>query len=132
MTEPARTILYLDDEAACLEVFRQTFGREYDIRTAANAREARAALAERAADIVIADQTMPGGTGAEFLRETAQRYPASCRTLLTGSVGVGDMLGEISGGLIDLFIAKPWDALSMSQALGRAALVCERRRSGSA
>jgi FixJ family two-component response regulator len=37
------------------------------------------------------------------------------------------MLGGISGGLVDLFIAKPWTAQSMSQALKRATIIRESR-----
>jgi len=132
MNESAPTILYLDDEACCLDVFQQMFGGEYDIRTATNAAEARDALAARAADIVISDQNMPDCEGLEFLREVASVYPESCRALLSGNVRAGDIFGHIGKGVVDVFIAKPWTPQTMSQALERAGL-CQSdgaRRSG--
>ncbi len=127
MIKSARTIFYLDDETICLDVFQQMFGHEYDIRTATNIALARDALAARAADIVISDQTMPDCEGLEFLREVASVYPGSCRALLSGNISAGDIFGQIGNGVVDLFIAKPWTRQSMNQALERASLLVEQR-----
>jgi DNA-binding NtrC family response regulator len=127
MTEQTRTILYLDDEPLCLDIFRQMFEQEHEIRTAMTVAKARHALSERAADIVISDQSMPDIEGINFLREVATLYPTSCRAMLTGNVSVGDMLDGISNGVVDLFMAKPRTAESISQALKRASIICESR-----
>ena len=115
-----RTILYLDDEEGCLGLFRETFGREYDVRTAAAPEEARRMLAERPADIVISDQTMPAAVGTDFLREVAEVYPASYRVLLTGSVPLISVIPEVGTGLIHLFVGKPWTEEAMRGMLERA------------
>ena len=112
-----RSILYLDDEAMCLDVFHQVFSEEYDIRTALTLDEARRALAERPPDIIISDQTMPELRGSDFLREAATAYPLSVRMMLTGSVCVGEVLREISTGVVNLFISKPWAETDMRRAL---------------
>jgi DNA-binding NtrC family response regulator len=116
------SILYLDDESEVLAVFRDTFGREYDVTTAATAAEARRALSERPADIVISDQAMPDILGTEFLAEVARDYPRTYRVLLTGSMTVAGALPEIRRGTVHLFVAKPWDAAGMRRMLERAAL----------
>jgi hypothetical protein len=36
-----RTILYIDDEVECLNIFEEMFGDEYDVRTAATLGDAR-------------------------------------------------------------------------------------------
>lgn len=117
-----RSILYLDDEAVCLNVFKETFGEEYDVRTAATLIEARRLLLESSADIIISDQSMPEISGTEFLSEVAKLYPSSYRVLLTGSVHLGNVIPEMGAGLIHLFIPKPWTERDMRQMLERASL----------
>jgi DNA-binding NtrC family response regulator len=121
-----RTILYLDDEAACLSLFSEMFGEEYDVRTAETVPDARRMLAERPADIVISDETMPGGVrGTDFLGEVAESHPSSCRVLLTGSVYWFSVIREVGGGLIHLFVPKPWGYEDMRRKLELAASYTE-------
>ena len=122
-----RSIFYLDDEAICVEVFQDMFGDEYDVRTATTLAAARSALTERPADIIITDQRMPDIEGTEFLREMSDLHPASFRVMLTGSAMVGDVIREISVGLVNLFVAKPWTEQNMRQMLKRASESFELR-----
>lgn len=114
------SVLYLDDEQGCLGVFYETFRREYDVRTAASAEEARRMLAEQPADVVISDQAMPDIKGTDFLAEVADRYPSSYRVLLTGSISLVGVMPEVGGGLIHLFVPKPWTPKAMCRMLERA------------
>jgi DNA-binding NtrC family response regulator len=111
-------------------VFRETFGREYDVRTVAGAAEALRMLAERPADIVISDQTMPDIKGTDFLAEVAAAHPSSYRVILTGSISVVSVRPEVGGGLIQLFAPKPWTAESLHQMLERARAHIESKRGG--
>lgn len=115
-----QSILYLDDETACLSLFQETFGNEFDVRIAMTVKEARRLLSERGADIIISDQKMPEIEGTEFLREVAREHPSSCRVLLTGTVGVADVIHQIGSGIVQLFVVKPWTQGSMRQTLERA------------
>lgn len=123
-----RSILYLDDEAMCLEVFQGLFCDGYEVRTAVTVSDARRMLGERPSDIVISDQDMPEISGTEFLSEVAEKYPESYRVMLTGSISVGEALPEISSGLVHLFVAKPWQESNMRQMLERASLHYDKRR----
>lgn len=118
------TVLYLDDDDDCLLVFQHTFGAAYDVRVASTPGEARRMLAERPADIVISDQTMPEIEGTDFLREVAEIYPQSLRALMTGSVHLGWVLPEVGAGIVQLFIAKPWTGQNVQQMLERAIASC--------
>jgi DNA-binding NtrC family response regulator len=122
-----RTILYLDDETACVEVFQEMFGDDFDIRTATTPTQARRALNERAADIVISDQRMPDIEGTQFLREVWELYPSSYRVMLTGSATIGDIVREVSLGVVNLLVSKPWTERSMRQILERACASFELR-----
>ncbi len=111
------SILYLDDEAPCLDIFKQMFGDEYEVRTALTLKEARRALDEATFDIVCSDYRMPDISGSAFLREVAAAQPESYRVMLTGALGVGSVLGELSRGVIHLFLNKPWSEHGMRTAL---------------
>ena len=123
-----RAILYLDDEAACLQVFPDLIGPDYEVRTALTPAEARALLAGRPAEIVISDQLMPDVDGTEFLREVAEKYPASCRVLLTGAVTAGDVIQQIGDGVVQFFLTKPWTEAEVREVLERAGAYLESPR----
>ncbi|MFL6210414.1 MAG: response regulator [Pyrinomonadaceae bacterium] len=122
------SVFYLDDEATALDLFQQAFGHEYDVRTAATLAAARRMLAERPADIIISDQSMPEISGTEFLGEVARLYPASYRVMLTGSMAMGAAISEIASGVVQLFIPKPWELETMQQVLERASLQVDFNR----
>jgi DNA-binding NtrC family response regulator len=121
------SILYFDDEVDLLNVFRQTFARDYDVLTAATLPEARSALSQ-CPHIVISDWSMPEISGVDFLREAMQVSPDSVRVMLTGYGQVGDVFQEITIGVIQLFITKPWDEADMREVLERTALIRARKR----
>jgi DNA-binding NtrC family response regulator len=117
-----RSIFYFDDEEQSLDLFREMFSTEYDVRTASTLSEARRMLSERPADIIISDQNMPEISGTEFLVEVAKEYPRSYRVMLTGSMLAGEAIPEILSGIVQFFIPKPWTEEEMGQALERAGL----------
>lgn len=114
-----RSIFYLDDDPSQLELFSEMFGGEYDVRTTDSPAEARRALSECAADVIISDQSMPEVDGTGFLREAALACPGSVRILLSGYVSLGDVLGEVGSGIVNVFVPKPWDEGHMRQVLER-------------
>ena len=116
------SILYFDDEPMCLEVFRETFAGDYEVRTAVTLEEARRALVEGPFDFVISDQVMPEISGTAFLREIAQTHPQTFRVMLTGNACVGELMGEIGTGFVEFFLPKPWNTAAMRQVFERARL----------
>jgi len=121
------TVLYLDDESPLLDIFSQMFSDEYDVRTASTLAEARQLLKSCTPAIIISDWSMPEVSGLDFLREAAEACPDSFRIILTGYGQVGDAIGEISAGLVELFITKPWTEDELRKALERAREVIARR-----
>jgi FixJ family two-component response regulator len=85
-------------------------------------------LSECAADIIITDQSMPEISGSQFLREAVEKCPDSFRIMLTGYSVVGDVFGDVTSGLINIFIVKPWKEEQMRQALERGGAAVEARR----
>lgn len=125
VTSLKRSIFYLDDEISLLEIFQEMFGDEYDVSTASRLDEARRVLAECSADIIISDQLMPEIEGTRFLAEAARMCPHSFRVLLTGNAVVGDVIPEISTGIVHLFLTKPWTEAEMRDVLERAKIFLE-------
>lgn len=120
-----RSILYFDDDPTLLDIFREMFGPEYEVQTAATLSEARQLLSETTFDILISDLSMPEISGVDFLREAAQRNPLSIRVLVTGYATAGDVLPEISNGTVQLFLRKPWREHEMADVLDRAVAFLE-------
>jgi DNA-binding NtrC family response regulator len=120
------SILYFDDEPGLLSMFRWTFKDEYDVRIASTLTEARSVLS-RCPDIIISNWSMPETSGIDFLREAARVCPNSSRVMLTGYRQVGDVFREITSGVIQLFITKPWDETDMREVLERATLMRTRK-----
>lgn len=122
-----RTIFYFDDDARLLELFEEMFDGEYDVLTAETLEEARRVLSECRVEIIISDQSMPEIEGTEFLREAAATCPESFRILLTGKITVGDVIGDMSAGVIHLFEVKPWREERMREILERAGALLDLR-----
>jgi DNA-binding NtrC family response regulator len=114
-----RSVIYLDDEAGCLKIFRDFFESEYDVRTTSTPEEARRMLAERPADVIISDQAMPDMNGKDFLAEVAAQHPSVYRVLLTGSITVAGALREIGGGVVQAFVTKPWSKEEIARVIER-------------
>ena len=115
-----RSVLYFDDDSVLLDIFKEMFQREYEIKTAATLSRARQLLSETTFDIIISDLSMPEISGVDFLREVARIYPSSIRILVTGYATAGDMLPEIGNGIVQVFLAKPWREQEMDQVIRRA------------
>jgi DNA-binding NtrC family response regulator len=98
------------------------------VQTATTLDEARRVLNACNAEVIISDQLMPEIEGTEFLREAATACPDSFRILLTGHATVGEVIGELSTGIIHLFEAKPWREERMREILERAIAVLDRRK----
>jgi response regulator RpfG family c-di-GMP phosphodiesterase len=121
MTSARPVVLLVDDEAHILSALRRVLRREpYELLTAGSPQEALALLAERAVDVVVSDQKMPGASGVAFLREVAARHPRAKRILLTGWPEETPQR-EREGARLDAVLLKPWDEAELKDTLRRLA-----------
>jgi signal transduction histidine kinase len=125
-------ILVVDDEPVATRLLEKLLGDEYDVVSAATGADGLARMAEREADLVIADHRMPGMTGVEFLAEARRRWPDCIRIVLTAYSDPDAMLDAINRGEAYRFVFKPWNPVDMRttlrEALERRALERENRR----
>lgn len=104
-----RDILYVDDEVDNLIVFQATFDEHFNVVTANSGAEALKLLDERQFPVVIADQRMPGMTGAQLFERMRHKYLHTKRVMLTGYADPKAMLDAINQGQVFYFIKKPWE-----------------------
>ena len=104
---PARTILWVDDEAELLEshrIFLQEKG--FEVSWATNADDAAELLRGRSFDIVLLDEQMPGKRGLEAHRELRELAPHVPMVMVTKSEDDTTLKDALGGGIQD-YIVKP-------------------------
>jgi len=114
------TLLFVDDEPEVLTSLRMAFEGSYRVLTAQSGREALELLRYEDVAVIVADQRMPGMTGAELLAEAQKVSPKSVRMVLTAYTDVSDLMSAINQGQIYRYILKPWEPEELEQEVKRA------------
>ena len=110
IAEAPATLLLVDDEPSILSSLRRLLRPTgYTIHTAESGRLGLAILEREPVDLVISDMRMPEMTGAQFLEQVRNRWPATMRILLTGYADVSSTIDAINRGEIYRYVSKPWD-----------------------
>ncbi|MEL6880208.1 MAG: response regulator, partial [Cyanobacteria bacterium J06607_10] len=113
-------ILVVDDEPDNLDLLYRTFYRDFKVIKANSGQDALDLLAEHDIAVIISDQRMPGMSGTELLRVTADRYPNSIRIMLTGYTDVEDLVEAINEGKVFKYVTKPWEEDDLRTVVGQA------------
>jgi signal transduction histidine kinase len=109
-TEELRRLLVVDDEVSLLMLLGKLFRRYYDVQTAESGEQALEMIAQGfIPQVIIADQRMPGMSGAEFLAKSRDIVPKAVRIILTGYTDVNDIIDSINLGHAYRFLTKPWN-----------------------
>ncbi len=103
-------VLYVDDEESNLRIFKDTFRRDFEIILAISAYQAMEVLEQKAIDIVITDQRMPGMTGVELLDLINQKFPhiPPGRLIVSGFSDYDQIEKAFEQYKLFKFISKPW------------------------
>lgn len=115
-----RDILYVDDELDNLIVFEASFDAAFNVQTANSAAKALELLEQHSFPVVLADQRMPGMTGAELFEVMRRKYPHTKRVMLTGYADSQAMLDAINQGQVYYFLKKPWERHDVFSVVSRA------------
>ena len=107
---PKCRLLIVDDDPGMRENLGELFeSLGYEVRTAANAPDALAALKDGSVDLLLTDYKMPGPTGVELIEAARQRQPGLRAVLMTA---FGDSFTEIESvrrGAVG-YLNKPFEA----------------------
>ncbi len=107
-TEPA--VLIVDDELLTRKaLLRNLEPLGAPLAACADGAQALAWLQHHRAAVIIADYSLPGMNGLEFLRQACRLQPDSARLMLTGTADLDVAWRAIEENLIERYISKPWD-----------------------
>jgi DNA-binding NtrC family response regulator len=113
-------ILIADDEKNMrFVVGRALRSAGHDVREASSGKEALAALAGQAADLVILDQRMPEMDGLTALSHIIEDFPQTPVIMLTAHGSVGDAVTAMKAGAAD-YLTKPFDVEELKLAVDKA------------
>ena len=115
-------ILYVDDDEQVSKYFRLLFARDYQVLTAASAKEALNILEreDRRVTMIVSDQRMPERTGVELLEEVKERYPRIIRLITTAYSDMSTAIAAVNRGSIYAYISKPWNTEELKLIIRRA------------
>lgn len=103
----APRLLLVDDDEAFRRIFvRALAARGYEVRAAADVREAMTIGASWEPDYAVVDLKMPGETGLVLIRELALAYPAIRIVMLTGYASIQSAVEAVKLGATH-YLAKP-------------------------
>jgi len=116
--ESKRKILYVDDEAINLQMFKILFKKSYTVITAEDGLIALNLL-ETNHDIaaVISDMKMPYMTGIEFITIAKQKYAHLKYFILSGFDLTEEVKQALDSGLILQYFNKPFEINEIQKAL---------------
>jgi two-component system response regulator AtoC len=121
----ARRILVVDDDPSIRSSFTEVLAdEETEVRTAASAEEALAAIDAQRPDLVLSDVRMPGLDGIELLRLLKERVPGTDVIIMTAYDDMPTAVAAMREGAFD-FLPKPLDLEDLQRVLDR---VFEDRR----
>lgn len=102
-------LLIVDDEAALRDVLARYFAHNnFDVRTAADAVQARALIAASVPDLLLVDVNMPGESGLSLARWLRETHPRVGLVMLTGAADAVDRIVGLEVGADD-YVTKPFE-----------------------
>jgi CheY-like chemotaxis protein len=110
-------ILVVDDEILVLELLADFLeSRGYQVATAANGREAIAAVAQDVPDLVLMDVSMPEMDGEEALKQIVASQPRLPVVMVTANADAVITSRLLALGAVD-YVPKPFDLDYLDQAV---------------
>ncbi len=114
------SLLYVDDEATNLRVFKANFRKFFNVYTTTNPIEAIELLKNEEVQIIVTDQRMPEMTGTQFLEKILPDHPDVIKIILTGFTDIEAIKDGVNRCGIFKYITKPWNFDEMKGVLERA------------
>ena len=117
------SILLADDEEKILKRLGRALRDEgHDVVEASSARDVQQQLGERAFDLLVVDNLMPGMTGLELIRELAQASPGAERPqiVMMTAHGSTQIVREAFKLGVEDFLEKPFEVEELIALAGRA------------
>jgi len=124
---PKGRVLCVDDEPNILRALSWLLRKDFQVVTAASAREGLKLLCDGDFDVVISDQRMPEMSGIDFLNQVKSMAPRAMRILLTGYSDLQAVLKSVNESEVFRFVTKPWDVVELPIIIAQAAEIARRQ-----
>lgn len=112
-----RCVLFIDDEAGLLELYRTAFSRlGYEVATATSLESGQARIREGGVDVVVLDIRLGDASGLQLLREVKAAQPRLPIVLCTAYARYQD---DFSSWLADAYVVKSSDLSDLKLAVKR-------------
>ena len=129
MSAQSPDLLLVDDESELRELLAEYFTRQgFGVRCAADATQARLAIAEALPDLALLDLNMPGENGLSLARWLREQHPSVAIMMLTTASDAVDRVVGLELGADD-YVPKPFD---LRELLARVRAVLRRTQSAAA
>ncbi|HEY9073546.1 MAG TPA: response regulator, partial [Desulfobaccales bacterium] len=113
-------ILVVDDEPLISNLVKEILSLEgYQVKTAANGKEALKALQTQPFDVVLTDMLMPDMSGMELVQYLRLHYPETLAIVFTGYANYHDAVEAVKQGAFD-YLPKPLQPETLRHAIGKA------------
>ena len=129
MTEPSvrQRLLIVDDEPNVVDGLEALLVDEWEVKTAATAREARSVFADFSPDVVLLDMMLPDGSGVDVLHDL-KMYSEAVSVIMMSGVGTIDSVVESMKLGAETFLQKPFDYSLLSLTLEQVSRFVRTRR----
>ena len=114
------TLLVVDDEKEITASVADMFRRTYQVLTATSGQAALELLKQHEVSVILADQRMPGMTGADFLAQVSDFNENIVKILMTGYADIQAVAQAINEGKIFFYLTKPWRPEELSAVVAKA------------
>jgi CheY-like chemotaxis protein len=106
---PANAILFVDDEQMVLNALRRSLvGFPIPCDFICSPIRALQELSQREFAVVVSDMRMPEMDGIAFLQRVKERWPHTCRVILSAYAEEQLLLHALNSGSVDRYLTKPW------------------------
>jgi DNA-binding NtrC family response regulator len=129
MIEPSvrQRLLIVDDDPNVVAGLEALLVDEWEVKTAATAREARSVFAEFSPDVVLLDMMLPDGSGVDVLHDL-KMYSEAVSVIMMSGVGTIDSVVESMKLGAETFLQKPFDYSLLSLTLEQVSRFVRTRR----
>jgi response regulator RpfG family c-di-GMP phosphodiesterase len=109
-----KTVLYVDDEPTNIELFKAHFKKDYNVKTAASAKEGLDLMRDEEINVIVTDLKMPEINGMEFIELVKKKSPRKVCILLTAYTDPEVMIKAMNEGKVFKYMVKPWQKKDLS------------------
>src|SRR3954449_7208660 len=120
-------LLIVDDDPNVVAGLEALLADEWEVKTAATAREGRAVFADFSPDVVLLDMNLPDGNGVEVLHDL-KMYSEAVSVIMMSGMGTVDSVVESMKLGAETFLQKPFDYSLLSLTLDQVSRIVSTRR----